>query len=299
MKQQTKADIMLLVVVLFWGISYLLIDISLVELETFTLNAFRFLIAFFVAVLVGFPHLKKVSKTTIKYAALLGFVLMIVYMGATYGVMYTSLSNAGFLCALTVVITPILAFIVKKEKPEKKLALAVSLAFVGIALLSLNKDLKPALGDVFCLFCAFGYSFHLLIIESAVHKERVNAFQLGVLQLGFAGLYQLIVAFIIETPHFPETPKVWGAALVLALFCTGLAFIVQTVAQQFTSATHVGVIFSLEPVFAAVAAFVFAGEVLSKRAYFGASILLLSLFIMEIHFEKIPWLHKKNQDPRI
>jgi len=282
---------MLLVVVLFWGISYLLIDVSLTELETFNLNAFRFLMAFFIAAIAGAAHLKNVNTLTLRYAALLGFVLMLVYMGATYGVMYTSLSNAGFLCALTVVLTPILCFIIKKEKPQKKLAVSVLLSFVGIALLSLNSQFRPALGDIFCFGCALAYSFHLLIIEKAVRCEKVDAFQLGVFQLGFAGFYQLIVSFLIETPHLPQSPKVWAAALVLAVFCTGLAFIVQTLAQQYTSATHVGVIFSLEPVFAAVAAFFFAGEVLSPRAYVGAAMLLMGLFVMEVRIPKKHQIH--------
>ena len=288
MKQQTKADIMLLVVVLFWGVSYLLVNISLTEVETFNLNALRFLIAFFAAGAVGFKHLKGVNKITIKYAALLGFILMFVYIGATYGVMYTSLSNAGFLCALTVVLTPVFAYFFKKQKPEKKLIAAVSLSFVGIALLSLNDQLKPALGDILCLFCAVVYAIHLLVTETAVRREGVDAFQLGVFQLGFAGAYQLIISFLIETPHFPSTPKVWASVLVLAVFCTGLAFIVQTLAQQYTSATHVGVIFSLEPVFSAAVAFFFAGEILIPRAYFGAVLLIAGLFIMEIDFKKTP-----------
>ena len=286
MKTQAKADLMLLVVVLFWGISYLLIDISLTEVETFNLNALRFLIAFFIAAIAAFTKVRKPSVTTLKYAALLGFLLMLVYIGATYGVMYTSLSNAGFLCALTVVLTPVLGFFFKGQKPEKKLAIAVLLAFVGIALLSLNNQLKPALGDIFCIFAALAYAVHLLVTETAVASEKVNAFQLGVWQLGFAGIYQCIVSYAIETPHLPESPKVWASVLVLSVFCTGLAFIVQAVAQQYTSATHVGVIFSLEPVFSAIVAFAFAGEILTARAYVGAVILLTGLFVMEIDFKK-------------
>lgn len=58
----------------------------------------------------------------------------------------------------------------------------------------------------------------------------------------------------------PESAR--GTVLFLAIFCTGIAFIVQAVAQQYTSASHVGVIFSLEPVFAEIVVFFLAGEVL-------------------------------------
>ncbi|MDD2215586.1 MAG: DMT family transporter [Eubacteriales bacterium] len=287
MTKQFKADLMLLLVALFWGGSYLLMDISLTEVETFNLNALRFISAFLIALVVTFKKIKNVNKITIKYAAFIGFILMFVYIGATYGVQYTSLSNTGFLCSLTVVITPILGFFFKGQKPEKKLIIVVIMALIGIALLTLNDQLRPALGDILCIMCAFAYAIHLLVIETAVQKEGVNAFQLGVFQLGFAGLYQLIISFLIETPRFPTTPKVWISVIVLSIFCTGLAFIIQTVAQQYTSASHVGVIFTSEPVFAGLVAFFIAGEVLSVRAYIGAVILLCSILIMELDIRKI------------
>lgn len=286
MTKQVKADIMLVLVTLCWGVSYYLTDLSLTSLEPFTLNAIRFLGAFLVACLFTFPKLKTVNRTTLKYSFLVGIALTFVYIGSTFGVMYTSLSNSGFLCALTVVFTPILAFLFKKQIPDKKLAIVLFLCLVGIGLLTLNEQLKPALGDLFCILCALAYAVDLLITESAVQKEQVNAFQMGVFQLGFTGLFNLAMAFVCETPRLPGSGPIWGAVAFLAVFCTGLAFIVQTLAQQYTSASHVGVIFTLEPVFAGIVAFFFAGEVLTPRAYVGAALLISSLFVMEIDLKK-------------
>ncbi len=286
MTKQVKADLMLVVVTLCWGVSYYLMDISLADLGPFTLNAFRFGGAFLVAVIFMFPKLKTVNRTTLKYSVLVGLALVFVYIGATFGVMYTSLSNSGFLCALTVVFTPILAFFFKKQIPDKKLAVVLVMCLVGIGLLTLNDQLKPALGDLLCLMAAVAYAVDLLLTETAVAKEEVNAFQLGVFQLGFTGLFNLILAFFTEEPHFPQSSAVWGAVIFLALFCTGVAFIVQAVAQQYTSASHVGVIFTLEPVFAGFVAFFFAGEVLAPKAYVGAVLLIASLFVMEISLPK-------------
>ncbi len=287
MKAQVKADLMLIMVTLFWGGSYLLIDFSLIELDPFNINALRFITAFLVAFAIAGKRLVPVNGITIKYAALLGFILMIVYLGATFGVKYTSLSNAGFLCALTVVVTPILAFFFKKQRPNRKLLLAVVLALVGIAFLTLDESLKPAYGDILCILCAVSYAVHLLLTETAVKKEGVNVFHLGVYQLGFSGMYQLILSILTEKPHFPSSNKVWISIIVLSIFCTGLSFVIQTIAQQYTSASHVGVIFSLEPVFAALVAYFIAKEVLSGRAYFGAVLLVISLFVMELDLKKI------------
>lgn len=282
MKTQVKADLMLVLVTLCWGVSYYMMDLCLVEMGTFNLNAFRFLGAFIIAAIFTFPKLKGVNKETLKYAFFIGISLVCVYIGATFGVMYTSLSNTGFLCALSVVFTPLLGIIVFKQRPDRKMVLVVLVCLIGIALMSLNEQLKPALGDIFCLMCALAYAVDLLITEKAVAKEEVNAFQLGVFQLGFTGLFMLILSFIFEDPCLPSSGIVWGSALFLAVFCTGVAFIVQTIAQQYTSATHVGVIFTLEPVFAGIVAFALAGEILLPRAYFGAFLLLISLIIMEI-----------------
>ena len=71
------------------------------------------------------------------------------------------------------------------------------------------------------------------------------------------------------------------SALFLGIFCSGVAFVIQSVQQQYTTASHVGLIFTLEPVFASMVAFVMTGEVLSLRGYIGAALMLLSLFIME------------------
>ena len=285
MTKQLKADLMLILVTFAWGISYYLMDLSLKDLGPFTLNSHRFLIAFFIALIIAFPKLRSVNKETIWYSFVIGTILVVVYIGATFGVLYTSLSNVGFLCALSVVFTPIIGYLIFKIVPSKKLRVVVVMCLVGIGLLTLDSQLRPAPGDFLCILCAFAYAFDLLITERAVKKPTVNAFQLGVFQLGFTGVWQLILALIFEEPHLPTTPTVWGSVLFLAIFCTGVAFIVQAVAQQYTTANHVGVIFTLEPVFAGFVAFFFAGEVLLPRAYLGALLLISSCFIMEINLK--------------
>jgi drug/metabolite transporter (DMT)-like permease len=285
MTQQIKADLMLLLVTFAWGISYYLMDLSLEELGPFTLNAHRFLIAFVVAVILTFPKLRGVSKETLKYSFYIGSILVVVYIGATFGVMYTSLSNAGFLCALSVVFTPILGYFLFGIVPSKKLRIVVVMCVVGIGLLTLDGNLKPAVGDLLCILCAVAYAFDLLVTEKAVKKKEVNAFQLGVFQLGFNGVWQLLLAVLLEEPTFPASGKVWGSVLFLAIFCTGLAFIIQAVAQQYTSANHVGVIFTLEPVFAGFVAFYFAQEILLLRAYIGAVLLIVGCLVMELQWK--------------
>ena len=292
-----KADLSLLLVTLGWGMSYYLMDISMEDMGPFTLNSNRFIIAFAVASILAFPKLKNISKRTFKFSLLLGVALVFVYLGASFGTKYTTLSNVGFLCGLTVIFTPILSAIIYKKLPGKKQIFVILLSFAGIALLTLKDDFSinydNLLGDLLCIVCAFAYAVHLLITEKAVAFEDVNPFHLGVLQLGTTGIFTLILALIFETPHLPTEPRYWGPVLFLSIFCTGIAFIVQCIAQQYTEASHVGVIFSLETVFAGIVAYVFAHEVLSFQSYAGAALMVASIFIMEINFSKFRLCKKK------
>ena len=95
------------------------------------------------------------------------------------------------------------------------------------------------------------------------------------------------------TPRLPQSSTIWGAAIFLGLFCSGLAFVIQAVAQQYTTASHVGVIFTLEPVFSAIVAYFFANEKLLPRGYIGAALMLLSLLVMEMDWRGI---FKKRTD---
>lgn len=288
MNKQLRADMMLVLVTLCWGVSYYLMDVSLTDMGPFTLNAYRFLGAFVIGGLLSLRKLKGINKQTLKYSLLIGSVLVFVYIGATFGVKYTTLSNSGFLCALTVIFVPIIEILVLRKKPQKKIIFAVTMSLIGIMMLTLKDDFSINManlrGDLLCILGATAYAIDLILTEKAVSHEEVDAFQLGVFQLGVTGVYMLATSFIFEQPHLPSTPMIWGSVIFLSIFCTGVAFIVQAVAQQYTTAAHVGIIFTLEPVFAAVVAYFFAGEVLTAKSYLGAVIMMAALFVTEIDF---------------
>ena len=292
MEHQRRADLMLLLTTSFWGISNCLTAICLRDMQPLTLNAFRFVIAFLVLGFVFHKNLRRVSRVTVKYSIMVGLSLVIVYTSLTYGVLYTSVSNAGFIGALSVVTTPILEFIVYHKKPEKKFGVSMILCLIGLALMTLNETLKPALGDVICLFAAIFYSVDLMVTEKAVANEKVDPLALGVCDLAVVGVVMLMLSVFLETPALPGTAKVWAAALFLGVFCSGICFVIQSVEQQFTTASHASLIFTLEPVFSAVFAYFLLSERLTVRGYFGAALMLVSLLIIELD---VPALLKKDE----
>jgi len=267
---------------MFWGASCLLVKIGLSGLEPLTLMALRFLFAFVLSAAVFWKRISLSGLVTVKYAAILAVILFIVFAFITYGIKYTTASNAGFLTCLASVFIPIFAFIFLKQKQEKKVVLSIGLTFVGVALLSLDASFQFNIGDVLCIFCSVAFAVHILVMGT--YTKRVDSVALGVLQLGFVGLYSLVAAFLFETPGFPQTTQSWAIVLILSIFCTAVAFVVQSAAQKFTTPSHTGLIFTMEPAFAAFFAFAFLGEILAVRGYIGGLLMILSILIVEVEF---------------
>ena len=163
----------------------------------------------------------------------------------------------------------------------------------GMALLTLNEALRPAPGDIICLLVPTFYAVDLMVTEKAVAKPEVDPIALGVLQTAVAGVVMLGLSLLLETPSLPGSPRVWAAALFLGVFCSGICFVIQSVEQQFTTASHASLIFTLEPVFSAVFAYFLLSERLTVRGYFGAALMLVSLLIMELD---VPALLKKDEN---
>ena len=275
-----QADLMLLMVTIFWGTSCLLTKIGLGGIEEFNLIALRFVIAFTLAAVVFRKKIMTADKKTIKYGAILSVIIFAEYIFMTFGVKFTTVSNAGFLTCLAGVFVPIITFVFLKQKLERKVLICICLTGIGIFLLTVNAKLTFNFGDLLCTLCSLTFAVHILAIGK--FTREVDSISLGVIQLGFAGVYSTIFSFLFEHPVLPGTVRTWLVVLSLSILCTAVAFIVQTVAQKYTSPVHTGLIFSLEPVFTAVTAFLFANEVLPVKGYFGGLLMVISILYVEV-----------------
>lgn len=281
MNTQFKANFMLLLVTVFWGSSYLFMKMGLVVVQEFNLIALRFGIAFLLSGLVFRRRLIHADYKTIKYAFLLGSILFSVFASVTFGVKSTSASNAGFLVSLTVIFVPLLIAILLRKMPEKKIILGVLLALTGIGFLTLKNQFTINSGDFLSILGALFYAIHI-IVTGKLTKD-VDSITLGVLQLGFTAAWGLLFSIFLETPQLPSTTETWVS--VLGLVVSSIGFVVQTTAQKYTAPTHTGLLFSLEPVFAALFAFAFAGEILTAKGYLGAILILVGVLTVKIDFK--------------
>lgn len=274
------ADLLMLVVTLFWGASYLFMDMGLHSISEFNLIALRFGFAFIIVLPILFRRLRIIDLNTLKYSFILGFILFLIFTLITFGLKTTTTSNAGFLISLTVVFVPLINTFMLKKKMESKILISIVLSMIGIGFLTIQFPFHINLGDMFCVMAALLYASHIIIVSFAVKK--VNPLNLGMLQLGFAGLIGLVFSLIFETPTLPSTAKGWTAILALSILCSALGFILQIIAQRYTSPTRTGLIFSLEPVFAALFGYLFIHEVMSSGQLFGVSLVLCSIIFITV-----------------
>lgn len=289
-----KAELMLIVVTMFWGSSYIFMKMGLDTLGEFNLIALRFGLAFVLAAILFHKRLRRIDLRTLKYGALLGFLLLAVFTCITFGLKTTTTSNAGFLVALTVIFVPLIDVLVFKKRVAPPQIFGAVLAISGIGLLTLNSSLHVQPGDLLCILSAVFYAVQILVTGKAV--KTCDSLNIGILQLGFAGGYALVLSAVFETPSLPSSMPGWIAILALGILCSACGFILQPVAQKYTTPTRTGLIFSLEPVFAAFFGFWFAGEQLSMQGYTGAALVLLGIVASEL-LGKMPLNASMNRMP--
>ncbi len=294
MKRQTKFELSILLISLIWGVSFLMSDIALIELGPFTVIFFRFTLGFFIVSAFSFKKLKAISKESLKTSAIVGLGMFSAAILVVFALQTASISTTGFLSALGVVFTPILGFIFHKTLVDKKLIVAICISIIGVALLCLTDDLTIAFGDFLTILSNIIYAATLLYIEHSVKNPKVNQFHLGVLQLGFAGVFALLPAIMLEGLPIPSSFSSLGAILYLAVIATGFAYIMQTYALNNTTAVRVSLIFVSQPVFAGLTAFFFGGEVLSLREYAGALLIIIAILVVLLDFSKIGPTKDKN-----
>lgn len=274
---QGKADFMIALIAMAWGSSYLLMKIGLNSIPPFSLIALRFGIAFVLVCSLFRGRMRSVTKKTLLRGTVLGSILFSVFGFLLYGLKTTPASTAGFLTSMAVVFVPVLQALVKRKRIAGITLLSVIIAVTGIALMTITESLQFGSGSLLCIGGAFMYAVQIIVTDRFTQES--DGLQLGILQLGTASILGAACSFIFETPALPADGAQWGAVLGLAVICSAFGFVMQPVAQKYTTPEHTGLLFSLEPVFSAVFALLFLHEVLLPRNYLGAALVLTGVII--------------------
>ncbi|WP_371366165.1 hypothetical protein SRRS_06370 [Sporomusa rhizae] len=275
-----NAEILLAIISMTWGMAYLLMKLGVETIGPFNLIALRFGIAFLITAALFWKKLKEINTKLIGYSALLGVLIFMVFTTVMFGLESTTASEAGFLCSTTVVFIPLLRCAITQKRPGRSVVISVVVSFTGIGLLTLGSTINLNLGSFLCLLSALLYAIYMVVTHFLTQKE--NPLLIGIFQLGFAAFLGLLFSLLFEQPSLPHTDQEWVAVLGLAFICSAFGFVMQPVAQKYTTPERAGILYSLEPVSAALLGFLFLQEVLPVRGYIGATMILISCFIQDL-----------------
>lgn len=292
---QKQANLLLATVSLGWGTSYIMMKVLADAVSPFIVISLRFGIAFLLMMLIFYKKVIKVDWMVLKYSAIGGGLLCGIFIALMHGMKTTTASSAGFLTSTTVVLVPLLQMIITRKLPKVQILYGVFIVILGLSLLMVKDHVTFAFGSILCLIAALFYAVHIMVTNTFVQK--VNALQLGIFQLGFACLYSIIGSFLFEKQIFPTTLVNWSAILGLAIICSAYGFVVQPIAQKYTTPESTGFIFSLEPVFSAIFAFIILQENLGIQGYFGASLVLIGVIIANAPIKNKGLRKKKEAIP--
>ncbi len=308
---QLVADLLLLFVTLAWGTTFVVVKNTIETMGPLTYLAVRFLIGGLVLLLwhlvkAGRPGARNAKETGASSASrretsragglppghawheasrefyigglLTGLALFFSYATQTLGLVTVAAGKAAFITGLYVVIVPIASRALVREAPDRATIVGVILATIGLGLMSLNLPFQVARGDFLVFLCAVGFSAHIILVGR--YSGRGDTVLYTAVQLLVVALASGVGALITERPLVIPA-SAWPAILFTSIVTTALAFLVQSMVQRYTSATHTALIFSAEPVFGALFAWLLAGEVLLPREMGGAGLILAGMLVAE------------------
>jgi drug/metabolite transporter (DMT)-like permease len=280
-----QADLSLIAITFVWGSTFTIVKQSLDYVSPILFVAMRFWLATGLTLCFMPEQLRGISARSLFRGLVLSAVLMGGFIFQTLGLRSTSPSHSAFITSLSVLLVPLLGFLLYHQRPAPQIIAGVALATAGLFLLLVNMgDLRILPGDVLSLICALLFGFQILFLGRFVSKTDFR--QLQLMQMAGSAVFCSILAPLLE-----NTFVVWNSRLVLYLLITGIlatavAFYVQARAQRLTTPNRAALIFSLEPFFAALFAYWILNQKLSGKEWLGGAMVLAGIMISELQFSR-------------
>lgn len=224
--------------------------------------------------------MKRINKKSILSGVILGLFLYTGQTLQTIGLKYTTAGKQAFLIASYTILVPFVSWILTKKKPTANSILAGFLTLIGIGLLSLQKNLSLEYGDSLTLL--FAVIFAIQIVFIGIYVKDIDPIHLTATQLLTAGSLTLISALILEPPIGTVNQSAVMGILYLVVFNTTIAFLVQNIAQKYTSDTHTSILVSLESVFGCFLSIILLGEVFTKKMIIGCVIIFIAVILSKV-----------------
>lgn len=283
------ADLSLLLVAIVWGGGFIAVKGALDSVTPFYLMSMRFGISVIIMVLIFWKKVKLITKKELKIGTLIGLLLFLGFTAQTIGMNYTTAGKNAFLTGTNVIIVPFLYWIISKKKPDMYSLISTFLCFIGIGMLTLDGGIHIGFGDSLTLLCSVFFAAH--IVSVGFFTEKVDAILLVIIQLGAAAIFSIIAALIYEPmPQALNSDTIFAIGY-LAVFSTMLAFVIQNVAQKYTSSTHAAIILCLESPFGSILSIIMLNEIFTSKMVFGCLTIFIAIITTETKWD---FLKKKK-----
>jgi drug/metabolite transporter (DMT)-like permease len=287
MNQRLKADIALALCTLLWGATFVVVKEALADASVFAFLAVRFVLAALLMAVIYRRALRQLTRAEGWAGAQIGFFMFTGYAFQTRGLIQTTPSKAGFITGFSVVLVPVLMAVFWGRRINRWVWGGALAALVGLYYLTVPPAGLTELnaGDLLVLVCAALFALHIIFVGRYSPHHSVGA--LSFLQVATTAALTLVALPVASVTGWEPLRVHWTtellfAVLVTAVLATALAFSVQVWAQQYTTPTHTAILFSLEPVFAALTSYVVLGERLGGRALVGAGLILVGILVAEV-----------------
>lgn len=249
-------DLGLLYCAAIWGSTFIVVKDALSGVHPVAMVAIRFGLA--ALLLLPWALRRPRLAAHLKEGALLSVFLTLLYVTQTVGLLYTSAANSGFITGLFIIFIPVFMFFMRGQRPNRLEGVSAALAIYGLWLLTggaagFNK------GDALTLITVLTYAAHVVYTDKYM-KTGPDMLLLAFHQFWCVSLTCFLLAAVMGYPLAVAGPKCWGVIIFLAAFPTLSAYFIQMMAQKESEPFKVGLIFTMEPVFAAAFAWTLGGE---------------------------------------
>ena len=272
-----------------WGTTFIAQDTGMDDIGPFTFNSVRFFVGFLAILpLVFFFEKKKINselrinkKTFVILSFLIGISLFLGSALQQVALLYTDVANAAFFTIFYVPMVPIIIFILKKKSIHWSVWPSVFLCLVGGYLLTNFQDATVRLGDTLVVLGALFWSTHIIFTGIIVTKYDLPL-TLGAIQTLIVALFSFLIGLIYEEFIFEKILNEINSILYAGILSGGFAFVLQIYAQKNITPAPAAIIFSLEGVFATIAAWVILNQILDINNLLGCFFILCGVLISQL-----------------
>ena len=280
-----------------WGTTFIAQDTGMDDIGPFTFNAVRFFVGFLailpLALLFETKKFRLEFKIGFRYFAILSFLIgLSLFLGSALqqvALLYTDVANAAFFTIFYVPMVPIIIFIFKRDSLHWSVWPSVILCLIGGYLLTNFYDAEVRLGDTLVVLGALFWSTHIIFTGMIVKKYNLPL-TLGAIQTLLVALFSFIIGLIYEEFVIENILNEIDSILYAGILSGGFAFVLQIYAQKNITPAPAAIIFSLEGVFATIAAWFLLSQILNLNNILGCLFILCGVLISQL----LPLMRKIN-----